>query len=175
MSNWKFARRPWGVAALCALTLSYSACASRLAMVDDRGQAISKSEVAAKKSNKNFWLYTVGGGALSFGASFFVGSMVERNAESDSRTALWAITGVGTVVGTILFANTGRVHDFNQAVEAVKDDHQGVISKDIETEKQKQDRIADERRKLDNERKKQEAEREELLRKIRAKQTKEKP
>ena len=116
MSNWNFARRPWGIAALCTLTLGYSACASRVAMVDDRGQAVTQQEVAAKKTNKNFWLYTFGGGALSFGASFFLGSMVERNAESENRTALWAITGVGTVVGTALFAHTGRVRDFNQAV-----------------------------------------------------------
>ena len=173
MSNWKHARRLWGVAVLCALSLSYSGCASRLAMVDDRGQAISNQEIAAKKSNKNFWLYTLGGGALSFGASFFVGSMVERNAESDSRTALWAITGAGTVIGTVLFAHTGRVRDFNQAVEVVKDERQGVLAKDIETEKQKQERIAAERKRLEDERKKQEGEREELLKKIRDKQTKE--
>ena len=173
MSNWKYARRPWGVAALCALTLSYSACASRMAMVDDRGQAITAQEVAAKKTNKNFWLYTLGGGALSFGASFFLGSMVERNAESESRTALWAITGAGTVAGTILFAHTGRVRDFNQAVETVKDERQGVLKKGIETEKQKQDRITEERRKLEEDRKKQEVEREELLKKIRDKQSKE--
>ncbi len=173
MSNWKFARRPWGAAVLCALTLSYSACASRMAMVDDRGQAITKPEVAAKKSNKNFWLYTLGGGALSFGASFFVGSMVERNAESKSRTALWAITGAGTVLGTVLFAKTGGVRDFNQALETVKDERQGVLTKDIETEKQKQDRIAGERKKLEDERKKQESEREALLKKIRDKQSQE--
>jgi hypothetical protein len=144
-----------------------------MAMVDDRGQAITAQEVAAKKTNKGFWLYTFGGGALSFGASFFVGSMVERNAESDSRTALWAITGAGTVIGTVLFAHTGRVRDFNQAVEAVKDERQGLLTKDIETEKQKQDRIAGERKRLEDERKKQEAEREELLKKIRDKQSKE--
>lgn len=173
MSNWKFARRPCGVAVLCALTLSYSACASRMAMVDDRGQAITQQEVDAKKSNKNFLLYTLGGGALSFGASFFVGSMVERNAESENRTALWAITGAGTVIGTVLFAHTGRVRDFNLAVDMVKDERQGALTKDIETEKQKQDRITAERRKLEEDRKKQEAEREELLKKIRAKQSKE--
>jgi hypothetical protein len=144
-----------------------------MAMVDDRGQAVTPQEIAAKKTNKNFWLYTVGGGALSFGASFFVGSMVERNAESESRTALWAITGVGTVIGTVLFAQTGRVRDFNQAVEMVKDERQGVLAKDIETEMQKQNRIAGERKKLEDERKKQEAEREELLKKIRDKQSKE--
>lgn len=173
MSNWKYARRPWGAAVLCALTLSYSACASRVAMVDDRGQPITNQEVAAKKSNKNLWLYTLGGGALSFGASFFVGSMVERNAETENRTALWAITGAGTVLGTVLFAHTGRVRDFNQAVEMVKDERQGALARDIETEKQKQERILAERKKLEDERKKQEAEREELLKKIRDKQSKE--
>lgn len=174
MSNWKVVRRRLAIAGLCAVTLSHSACASRMALVDEKNQPITKEEVAAKKTSKNFMLYTVGGGALSFGASFFVGSMVHRSTNSDDRTVLWAITGAGTVIGTALFAHSGKVRDYNHAVEAVKDSRQEGIQENIAKEKQKQDTLADERKKLDDERKKQEAEREELLKQIRAKQSKEK-
>lgn len=174
MSNWKAARSRLAIAGLCALTLSYSACASRMALVDEKSQPITPAEVAAKKTNKNFALYTIGGGALSFGASFFIGSMIHRSTNSDDRTALWAVTGAGTVIGTALFAHNGKVRDFNQAVEAVKDSRQEGIHENITKEKQKQDTLAEERKKLDDERKRQEAEREELLKQIRAKQSKEK-
>jgi hypothetical protein len=145
-----------------------------MALVDDKGQAISRNEVAAKKSSRNLWLYTLGGGALSFGASFFVGSMVDRGLDSEDHTALWAITAVGTVAGTAIFVHNGNVRDFNQAVEAVKDDRQGKLGNEIAEEKKKQDALAEERRKLEDERKRQEMEREELLKKIRDKQSKEK-
>lgn len=174
MSNWKVVRRRLAIAGLCALTLGHSACASRMALVDEKNQPITQEEVAAKKKNKNFMLYTVGGGALSFGASFFIGSMIHRSTNSEDRTALWAITGAGTVVGTALFAHNGKVRDFNHAVEIVKDSRQEGIQENIVKEKQKQDTLAEERKKLDDERKRQEAEREELLKQIRAKQSQEK-
>ncbi len=174
MSNWRILRSRFAVAGLCALTLSYSACASRMALVDEKGQTITKEEVAAKKKSKNLMLYTIGGGALSFGASFFLGSMIDRSTKGEDRTPLWVITGAGTVVGTALFAHNGSVRDFNHAVELVKDSRQQGIEKDIVMEKQKQDQLTEERRKLEAERKRQEAEREELLKQIRAKQSKEK-
>ena len=174
MSNWKVVRRQLAIAGLCALTLGHSACASRMALVDEKNQPITKAEVATKKTNKNFMLYTVGGGALSFGVSFFVGSMIHRSTNSEDRTALWAITGAGTALGTALFAHNGKIRDFNHAVEAVKDSRQEGIHDNIVKEKHKQDTLAEERKKLDDERKKQEAEREELLKQIRAKQSKEK-
>ncbi len=174
MSNWKAAKSRLAIAGLCALTLSYSACASRMALVDEKSQPITKEEVVAKKTNKNFMLYTVGGSALSFGASFFLGSMVHRSTNSDDRTALWAITGAGAVIGTALFAHNGKVRDFNHALEIVKDSRQEGIQENIVKEKQKQDTLAEERKKLADERKRQEAEREELLKQIRAKQSKEK-
>lgn len=170
MSNWKAVRRRIAVAGLCGLTLSYSACASRMALVDEKGQAISASEVAQKKNKKNFALYTIGGGALSFGASFFLGSMVHRSINSDNRTALWAITGAGTVIGTALFAYNGNVRDYNQAVEIVKDSRQQGIEQDIAKEREKQETLTEERKRLEDERKRQEAEREALLKQIRAKQ-----
>ncbi len=174
MSNWKTVRSRMTALGLCALTLSYSACASRMALVDEKSQPITKEEVAAKKKGKNFMLYAVGGGALSFGASFFVASMIHRSTNSENRTPLWVITGAGTALGTALFAHNGNVRDYNHAVEAVKDSRQQGIEQNIAQEKKKQDTLTEERKKLEDERKRQETEREELLKQIRAKQSKEK-
>jgi len=176
MAKRTFPGSDWRVVGVCALVVCYSACASRVVLRDEMGQPIAREEVEAKKHNKNFWLYTIGGGALSFGASFFAGSMINRSVisdSSDSQTALWIVAGAGTLVGTALFAQHGRTRDFNQAVEAVKEDRQGAIGSKIVDERKKQEIIASERKKLEDERKRQEMEREALLRKIRKKQIKE--
>jgi uncharacterized protein YlxW (UPF0749 family) len=144
-----------------------------MALKDDTGQPIKRSEVEAKKTDNNFWLYTLGGGALSFGASFFAGAMIERGVESEDRAVLWSVTGVGTVVGTLIFAHNGKVRDYNLAVEAVKDSRQQELGKKIKGEQQRQETLSTERKRLEDERKRQEAERAKLLEQIRDKQKKE--
>jgi hypothetical protein len=158
----------------CAFAFLSTGCASRLPMMDEVGKPVSKEEISQKHSNKNFWLFTVGGGALSFGASFFAGALIDRDANSD-HTKLWAITGAGTVLGTVLFAHNGRVRDFNIAVEAVKDSRKASAGSDITQEQEKQKQLAEEKQKLEDERKKQEAERERLMEEIRKKQAQKKP
>jgi len=149
-------------------------CASRLPMIDEVGKPLTKDEINQKRTSKNFLLFTVGGGALSFGASFFAGALIDRDANSD-HTKLWAITGAGTVLGTVLFAHNGRVRDFNVAVESVKDSRKESASGDITQEQAKQKQIAEEKQKLEDERKKQETERERLMEEIRKKQAQKKP
>lgn len=167
-----------GAVCLCISSLLYTGCASRMAMKDDTGRPIKRSEVEARKTNKNFWLYTLGGGALSFGVSFFAGAMLDRavsndSTASDSRTALWAVTGAGTVLGTLIFAHNGKVRDYNQAIEAVKDSRQQELDKKIKSEQQRQQNLTMERKRLEDERKRQEAERAKLLEQLRDKQKKE--
>jgi hypothetical protein len=145
-------------------------CASRLPMVDEVGKPVTKEEIKQRRTQKNFWLYTIGGGALSFGASFFAGALVDRNSSSDDHMALWIITGAGTVLGTALFAHNGGVRDFNVAVEAAKDARKETANQHIVEEQKRQEQIAAEKKKLDEERKKQEAERERLMEAIRKKQ-----
>lgn len=158
----------------CIFALLSSGCASRLPMMDEVGKPVSKEEISQKRTNKNFWLFTVGGGALSFGASFFAGALIDRDANSD-HTKLWAITAAGTVLGTVLFAHNGRVRDFNMAVEAVKDTRKASASNDISREQDRQKQLADEKEKLEEERKKQEMERERLMEEIRKRQAQKKP
>ena len=173
MSNQIFARVKHSIVVLCAGGIAFTGCASRMALRDEVNQPITENEVKAKKSSKNLLLYSLGGGALSFGASFFAGSMVDRGLDSDSRTALWVITGAGTLAGTAVFAHTGSVRDFNQAVEAVKDDRKELVDQQILGEKKKQENLTTQRKKLEDERKRQEMEREKLLQQIREKQSQE--
>jgi hypothetical protein len=158
----------------CISAFLFTGCASRLPMLDEAGKPLTKEEINQKRTSKNFWLFTVGGGALSFGASFFAGAIIDRDASSDHKK-LWAITGAGSVIGTVLFAHNGRVRDYNLAVEAVKDSRKESASSDITQEQEKQKQLAEEKKKLEDERKKQEAERERLMEEIRKKQAEKKP
>ncbi len=154
----------------CVAVLLTAGCASRLPMVDEAGKPVTKEEVKQRRAQKNFWLYTIGGCALSFGASFFAGVLIDRNSSSDDHTTLWVITGAGTALGTALFAHNGSVRDFNIAVEAVKDSRKEMANQGIIDEQKRQEQIAAEKQKLEDERKKQEAERERLMGEIRKKQ-----
>ena len=156
---------------LCVYALLVNGCASRLPMVDEAGKPVTKAEIEQRRSNKNFWLFTIGGGALSFGASFFAGALVDRNASDDDHKALWIVTGVGTVIGTALFAHSGRVRDFNLAVEEVKETRKEGAGQLIVEEQKRQKKLASEKKKLEDERKKQEAERERLMQEISKKQS----
>ena len=168
-------RKKTVVAGLCIGSFIFASCAPRMAMVDDRGKPISAKEMGAYKSNKNFWVYTLGGGALSFGISFFAGSMLHRASSSEDRTALWAVTGAGTAAGMIYFAHLGKVQDHNKAVEMVKGMREAEVNEQIAVEKKKQGNIGSEQRKLQEERKRQEREKEELLKRIKKKQKDEQP
>jgi hypothetical protein len=159
---------------VCILSLLTTGCASRLSMIDEMGKPVAKEEIEQRRSNKNFVLFAIGGGALSFGASFFVGSLVDRSSDSENHAALWTITGTGTILGTALFAHNGRVRDFNVAVETVKDSRKETASQRISEEQKRQAQLAEEKKKLEGERQKQEAEREKLLQEIRKKQQNEK-
>jgi hypothetical protein len=158
----------------CISALLYTGCASRLPMVDEMGKPVAKTEIDQKRSTKNFWLFTIGGGALSFGASFFAGSLVDRSGNSDNHTALWIVTGTGTLLGTALFAHTGSVRDFNLALEAVKESRKEMVNQRIVEEQKRQEELATEKRRLEEERQHQEAERQKLLDEIRKKQETEK-
>jgi hypothetical protein len=158
----------------CVSTFLATGCASRLPMVDEMGKPVTKAEIEQRHSSKNFWLFTIGGGALSFGASFFAGALIDRNASDDDHKTLWIVTGAGTLVGTALFAYTGRVRDFNAAVEQVKESRKEGASQRITEEQKRQQQLAEEKKKLEDERKMQEAERERLMKEIRKRQENEK-
>ncbi|MBN2103183.1 hypothetical protein JW835_03995 [bacterium] len=108
---------------------------------DDFGNAISEREIKEKQSNKNTTIYGIGGGLLSFGTSFFIGSMISQNAE-DGGTVLAATTGAGGILGTILFIQAGKKQDRKEAVRKIRASRQ---SKQIRPRSQQ--KTADEKRK----------------------------
>ncbi len=126
---------------------------------DDLGKGISEEEIEAERTNKNAIIYGVGGGLLSFGTSFFAGSLAAQN----SGSILAATTLAGGTIGTVLFVQAGRAMDRKQAIERVRlkristsvemrksdaDVDSLKVRKQIEEEKKKQQELRLEREKL---------------------------
>lgn len=87
---------------------------------DDFGKGISETEIAKHKDNKNTMIYGIGGGALSFGASFFAGSIISKDMESNGGAVLGGTTALGGGLGTFLFIKAGQQRDRKVAIENVK-------------------------------------------------------
>jgi len=147
-------------------------CASRALLKDEAGKPISKSEVDAVKNHQNLLLFAIGGGALSFGASFFIGSMADRKYGTENNNALWAITGIGTAAGLAYFAHQGNVRDYNVAVEKVKEKRRKAATTRLTREKQHRRQIEMEKQRLLKERQRQEAEKQKILESLKKKQKK---
>ncbi len=143
--------------------LAQTGCAHRAALVDDAGRPIREEEVQARKKNTNFLLFTLGGGALSFGASFFLGSLLDRGMNSSSQSALWITTGAGTLAGIVYFAHQGRVRDYNLALETIKEERVKNLNAQLDKERERRKHIEREKQRLLEERKRQEEERKKLL------------
>jgi len=61
---------------------------------DDFGRGISEEEIESVKTNKNTLIYGIGGGTLSFGVSFFVGSLFAGQ-ENENGGAIIAGSTIG--------------------------------------------------------------------------------
>lgn len=154
----------------CVFIASLTGCASRLPMIDDRGEPLPPHEVAAQKSTRNFALYTIGGGALSFGISFFIGSLVDRSLDSENNQALWISTAAGTALGLLYFAGQGRVRDHNLAVEAARANADPKLQQRLAEERRRRESLELEKQRLIEERKRQEDERRRLLEQLKARE-----
>ena len=132
-------------------------------ILDTQNKVISEWEIESKKNNNNFLLYTLGGGGLSFGLSFFLGSLINRSMDDidQGKTAMCSTAAGGTVLGTILFASAGAKRDRHVAIEKIRDQRIELAKKHTQQERLKRKKIQEELEKLKAERKKQE---EEILR-----------
>lgn len=133
-------------------------------LYDDFGKGISEEKISSVQSNRNSIIYGIGGGALSFGVSFFVGSLIGDSID-EGGTALAATTAVGSGLGTFLFVRAGKNKDRREAIENIREDRRSTELKK-EVKKKTKDEIQDV---LKEEKKKQEKlrkQREELLRKL---------
>ncbi|MFQ5864434.1 MAG: hypothetical protein ACE5IW_04300 [bacterium] len=148
----------------CIVGMVMVGCAKKVPVYDEARKPITEQEIQKYQTNKNFTLYTVGGGALSFGASFFLGTLIKRGLDgSTGDAALWATTGTGTLIGTILFAGHGKNRDRNQAIEAIKEKRKKDAAKKLTEEKLRQQKLEDELKALETIRQQQEAEKKRLL------------
>lgn len=86
---------------------------------DDFGNGISEAEIRLHSSKRNTFIYGMGGGLLSFGISFFIGSLIGQSIEDGSR--IFAMTTVGgTGLGTWLFVHAGKKKDRNEAIQTIR-------------------------------------------------------
>ena len=132
---------------------------------DDFGRGISEDEIASIKTNRNTFIYGIGGGVLSFGASFFVGSMVAQDTAGGG-SALAATTLAGGGIGTYFFIKAGQAKDRKEAIQKLRDKRR---SAELEKEQEDDQTPADLRKRLDEEKKRQEdlrKQREELLKQL---------
>ena len=127
---------------------------------DTQKKIISEWEIDRNKKNSNIILYTLGGSGLSFGASFFAGSLLSRGIDDVDRgkNFMWATAATGTILGTALFAKAGYKRDRNVAIEKIREQRIELAKKKAEIERQKRKKIQDELRKIKAERKKQDEE-----------------
>jgi len=134
---------------------------------DADGALISEKEIAKVKTNKNFWLYTISGAALSAGASFFTSSMIARASDNESNAPL-VTTGTiaGTLVGGFLFSRLGINKDREDAIESIRLVRSSDNLKKLDNEKTKQEKIQQEIDRLKSERETQDFELEKLRKEL---------
>lgn len=132
---------------------------------DALGKIISPWEIEQRTERKNTYLYTVGGMGLSFGLSFFIGSLINRGMDDvdQGKTAMWITTGVGTAIGTFLFAKVGAKKDRAVAIDKIRKERYELAKKKAEEERLKRKKIVDEIERLRQERKKQDEELKRLM------------
>jgi hypothetical protein len=127
---------------------------------DDFGKCISEDEIRSTMKHNNKWIYCVGGGIMSLGGSFFIGSMVSKTKENRG-SLMGGITIGGGTLGTLLFTKAGQSKDRTLAIERIrekrrllyqvpnkKDKNSESIQQSIDQEKLKQEELRKEREKL---------------------------
>jgi hypothetical protein len=128
-------------------------------LYDDFGKGISEEEIKAVKTNKHTVIYGLGGGVLSLGVSFFVGSAIQGSGSTLTVTML-----AGGGLGTAFFINGGRLKDRRDAIEKIRQRRRSIELKNEEINVQTPDAL---QKQLEAEKKKQEdlrKQREQLLR-----------
>ena len=119
---------------------------------DQFGQIISEEEIASKQKNKNLWMFTLSGGALSLGTSFFLSSMISRSDDDNRDPIIYTGTAVGTLLGGWMFSRIGHNKDRRVAISEIDTKRAAAAEHD------KREKIQSEIDKLQKERETQEAE-----------------
>ena len=134
---------------------------------DDFKKGISEEEIAQIQTNKNTLIYGIGGGAISLGTSFFIGSMASKNMDENGGAVLYGTTAVGGGLGTYFFIRAGQEKDRKVAIEAIR--HQRVSAEYKRRGMEEPQTDASKQRELEAEKKRQQdlrKERERLLKEL---------
>ncbi len=139
---------------------------------DDSGAPISEREIAATKKHRQLFLYSLGGTALSFGVSFYLGSMAKRGLQEHQtdNTLTVATTAAGTALGAIFFALKGDRKDRQYAIQQLMAERRRASEAELEAERARKARIEAELEKLRKQQQAQEREIEALQKQLEAKQ-----
>ncbi len=112
------------------------------------------------RSSQKVWVYTLSGGLLSMGTGFFLSSMASRGVDEDMQGAvIYGGTAVTTLAGGYIFSRMGTR-------SGRKKKNRTGVSDELLDEHQKQTRLKEEIEKVKKERERQEAEKQELLKKL---------
>lgn len=143
-------------------------------VLDAAGAVIPEREIQSHKNGRNALLFSVSGGILSLGTSFFLSSMASRALGDDDRDAvLYGGTATGTAAGVLLFSRIGSKKDRQQAIQQIRRERavtQG--QRDLNGEVKKRAHVQTELEKLRQERADQDAEIKRLQQKIQDKKNK---
>lgn|GEM_PF-517293 len=140
---------------------------------DEYGRGISEEEILSVQTKRNTLIYGIGGGALSFGASFFIGSLAAQDSASGG-TVLATSTLAGGGLGTYLFVRAGEAKDRKEAIEKIREKRRTAEITDEEDKSKTPEEL---RKRLEEEKEKQEElrkQREQLLRELESKKKKKK-
>jgi len=129
---------------------------------DEAGRLIPEAQIDSVKTNRNLVLYTIGGGALSFGTSFYLGNFLKRHVSSGQDAVMWGTTGLGTAVGIAAFMNAGAKRDRLMAVEKIKDYRKKLAEQKLRQEESRKEQLKKELERL----KKEKAEKEKELQRL---------
>ncbi|MDZ7337153.1 MAG: hypothetical protein ONB30_01290 [candidate division KSB1 bacterium] len=137
---------------------------------DEAGLPISEREIAAVKGHRQLLLHALGGTALSFGISFYTGSMLQRGLQEDptDNTLRIAVTSVGTAIGALFFAHKGDNRDRQLAIQQIRRERAIAAEQELEAERRRKAQVEAELERLRREQETQEREIEALRKQLEA-------
>ncbi len=127
---------------------------------DEKGSLIPQQEINDLKNGKNSLIYTISGGAFSFGGSLLISSFALRSSDTEFKIVN-PISIAGGILGVVLFNRIGNHRDYEMAVDRAKENRKLLVEQQLKIEQNKIKKIQEQIRieqdakaKLEEERKK---------------------
>ena len=129
---------------------------------DEAGRLVTRAEIQQEKNSRNTLLYTLGGGALSFGTSLFVSSLIYRAGDGKDFSVANPISIGGGILGTAVFFHLGHKRDRLMAIERIKDRRKAQAERILEEKRRERERLLRQIEELKKEKARIEAEKKKL-------------